>query len=295
LRKYAKFSVIFIALNVCFVLFPKTTKIPAALYPFSVSIQFALSPEVYIYQPASNYAGEFAFTFDTGVSFEYRFARFFALDSGIFVNTGYHYQEIRVKRIGYDEIRSIRMNNVDLFFQYRLSTKIYFPNPITLNKNYKLQFAFRLGFILDAWLMSYYHLTNNGAFVSQGQMFSGEPDGPNGQGDYLTFGEYYDYSRIYNQVNAGAHVAFCINVYNSKKISISPEIGYIFYIAPFTDGKKGDIPITGMNSFLARNNGGEGDKELMDYRMQIVASISIAFSAGEWGSNLYDLKIMKKK
>lgn len=277
-------------------LYSKTTKISPYLYPLSVSIQFALSPEIYIYQPKSNYAGEFAFTFDTGVSFEYRFAKYFGLDSGIFVNTGYHYQLLRVKRIGHDEIRSIEMNNTDLFFQYRLSMKVYFPNLIKLKNNYQFQFAFRFGIIMDAWLMSYYYLTNNKAFVSKGQLFSGEVSGPNGQGDYLTFGVYYDYGAIYNRVNLGTQVAFCMNIYSGKKISISPEIGFIFYVFPMNDGKKNNIiEITGMNAFLARNNGGLDDIALLDYRMQIVACISIAFSAGEWGTNLYDIGKKKKK
>jgi hypothetical protein len=267
-------------------------------YPLSISLQFAVSPELYIYQPVSHYSGEFAFTFDTGVSFEYRFAKYFALDSGINVNTGYHYQELRVKRMYSSDIQSIKMNNVDLFFQYRLSMKVYFPNPIDIKNNYKLQFAFRFGFILDAWLMSYYYLTNNDRFTSKGQLFDNVADGPNAQGDYLTYGEYFDYSKIYNQINAGAHISFLMNFYHSKKFAISPEIGYIFYIVPFTDGKKNNMNITGFDSFLARNNGGEEDKLLLDFRMQIVVGVLISFSFGEWGSNLYDLapkKAVKKK
>lgn len=295
LKKVLKVIFILLLINISFNIYAKTTGISRYVFPLSASFQFALSPEFYIYQPASNYYGEFASTFDVGFAMEYRFAKYFGLDSGINVNTGYHYQELRVKRRGSEEIESVVMNNVDLFFQYRLSMKVYFPNPINLKNNYSMQFAFRFGVILDAWLMSYYYLTNNNRFVSKGQLFDSEPDGPNAQGDYLTFGEYYDYSKIYNRVNAGIQAAFLINVYSSKKFAVSPEIGYVFYAVPFTDGKANNMDITGFDSFLARNNGGTDVKNLLDFRMQVVVGVSISFSFGDWGSNLYDLMKKKKK
>jgi hypothetical protein len=267
----------------------KTPSISKYLLPLSISLALDLSPEFFIYQPVSNYTFEIASTFNLGLSFEYRFAKYFALDSGLFFNTGYHYQEGRYIRTGSSSTDIIRLNNIDLFLQYRLSTKVYFPDPIKLKKNYRLLFAFRFGFVLDGWLMSYYFLSKNDKLVSQGQMFDDKEDGPNAIGDYETFGEYYRYDKIYNNVNVGAHIGFMTKIYNDNKISISPEIGYIFYMIPITDGQKNGMDIVGSNALLARNNLTDDEKNLSDFKMQVEVGVSISFDFGNPDSNLYDL------
>lgn len=258
------------------------------LFPFSVSFFTAFCPEMFIYQPVSNYYSEFAFAWDFGLNFEYRFYKWFALESGLFLNPGYHYQETHYKDMVTNDYHVLKLHNSDLFLQYRLSAKFYIPHVIDATKKFKLQFCIRAGFIFESWLMSFYYLYDDGELIASGNLFDTAPDGPN------AWGADHPYHLIYNYVNIGGHLAFIPKFYNnSNSISIAPEIGFAFFMVPITDGSKNNRDIRGTDALLIRNDG-DVDSPIRDFKMQFEIGVSIGYSLGKEGNNLYDLLVKNK-
>lgn len=251
---------------------------PKYLRPLSIALNNHLAPNVFIYTPASNYRFMISTPLEFGLSFEYRFAKAFALENGFYANAGFQYRRNSYLNT-YDNVtHNIDLFNIDLFLQHRFSAKFYFPTKKLVKE--KIRFMFRLGFTFEYWTIAYYIINDNGSYQSRGNLFDASLDGPN------AFGERKFYRPIYTRLNVGPHIGFGFKVIQGKHFAIIPEIGYTFFILPITDGSKGGIK--GHNALIIRNDG-SNDNFLKDYKMQISLGFALQFSIGTEGDNLYDL------
>lgn len=252
-------------------------------YPYSVVLSFFLSPEIFIFTPISNYLWYFAFTGDIGVSFEYRFLKWIGVEGGLYINTGANIIQTKYEdksaECYYEFFKeyNLDMYIIDLFIQHTISMKFY-SNEIGLvyknkrkNDLDKMKFFWRIGNTFEISPLSYYFFYRNNEYLSEGSFFDDKDDGPN------AFGKNINYKNISNLANIGAHLGFGVKLYNDDKFYLMPEFKYTFFIFPVTDGKMNSSNVKGVDAILIRNDG-KDDKNLLDYKMQIEAGVSISFN-----------------
>ena len=261
----------------------KKNYISPYLKPLSINFTMNTSPEIYIYTPSSNYKGEFSAEFEFGLSAEYRFFKWLALEQGTYVNPGYHYRTTRYHNTFDNSDHNIQLNNINLFFQQTFSVKFYFPGKAV---NDYMNFMLRLGVTFELWTMSYYYLYDNNALSNEGHLFDNTADGPN------VYGSYENYKNIHNRFNIGTHIGFGPQFIVGEHVAFIPEFRYTFFLIPVVNGRAKGMDITGLNDIIIRNDG-TGDKNLKDYKMLLQIGGTFKFTFGRDGSNLYGLR--KKK
>lgn len=263
----------------------KTSKRYSNIYtkPFSFNFSVNVGYNFFIYIPPATYFLDAAGNFGLAFAWEYKFAPFFALENGFllygacqYTNTQYIYKKT-------EKQHTIEMINIDLFYQYLISLKFYFPEN-AVNKKFK--FMIRLGWGYEVWALSYYFFFDNKELTNNSFLFASELHGPNVYDDYIK------YRDIHNVVNIGLHAGFGPKILTRKDIAFIPELRYTFFVLPVRDGSKVNPKINGVNTFFVRNDGTD-ERRLFDFKMTLELSFTLQFYKGLESDSL--ISILKKQ
>jgi len=251
--------------------------------PFSFNFSFSTGSNFFIYIPTATFFLDISGMLGIAFAWEYRFAPEFALENGFllygagqYTNTQYIY-----KKVG--KHHTIELVNADIFFQYLISLKFYFPEK-PIHKKYK--FMIRLGWGYEIWPLSYYFFFDNKQLSGNGFLFASKLHGPN------IFDDYIKYRDIHNFINIGIHAGFGPKILLRKDIAFIPELRYTFFCLPVRDGNKVNPKINGVNTFFVRNDGTD-KRKLSDFKMMVEFSFTWQFYKGLESDNL--VSILKKQ